>query len=252
MGRQIPTPSRGADLRATPLPAQEPELRRHGSSPGVGLVFGRRGSLDTGMPRTLTPTRLSLANLTSLADEVGQRLDWSSSYVGLVTVSVRAVFDATGVDQLSGRIAVDGGSVEKQVQVLCDELRRSGRSEQTLRTYVSTWKRLARIAHEWTAARSGNKLDLFWARIGQFANNRGRPRTRTALSPTSPSVATNSSLQPPQATAPGDPPATSESTGRPLPLTVRSQVDRISLTLPNRLSPEDALALIRAILLRSR
>ena len=126
----------------------------------------------------MTGAALTSKNLVAFAERVGGHLEWSSHYLDLIAVTVGAVFQASGVNEADGVIAVDEESVVREIQALYALSGEPGRSEPTIRTYGATWGRLARIAREWTAAQVGGDEEAFWANIGRLRDNRGRRRTK--------------------------------------------------------------------------
>ena len=160
--------------------------------------------------------KVSSADLVAVIDGAGSALSWTRSYRNVVGTTIGAAFRASGLDEDSDRIAVDPASAGAIAAQIVDTAEANGLSARTATTYASTWKRLAGLAHAWFL---GGRTVEFW----DDAQHLRSPRARKRRSRT-------------------------DTSGRRRTITVDTAAGPAAVTLPDGLTGEDRLRVVRAIL----
>ena len=159
---------------------------------------------------------VSAADLVAVIDGAGSALGWTRSYCNVVGTTIGAAFRAAGLDEDSDRIAVDPASAGAVGDQIVDTAEANGLSPRTATTYASTWKRLAGLAHAWYL---GGGTAEFWDDAQHLRSSRARKRRSR----------------------------TDTSDGRRT-ITVDTTAGPATVTLPDGLTGEDRLRVVRAIL----
>ena len=159
---------------------------------------------------------VSAADLVAVIDGAGSALGWTRSYCNVVGTTIGAAFRAAGLDEDSDRIAVDPASAGAIAAEIVDTAEANGLSARTATTYASTWKRLAGLAHAWFL---GGRTVEFW----DDAQHLRCPRARKRRSRT-------------------------DTSGGRRTINVDTAAGPAIVTLPEAISEEDRLRVVRAIL----
>ena len=159
---------------------------------------------------------VSAADLVAVIDGAGSALGWTRSYGNVVGTTIGAAFRADGLDEDSDRIAVDPASAGAIAAEIVNTAEANGLSARTATTYASTWKRLAGLAHAWYL---GGGTVEFW----EDAQHLRSPRARKRRSRT-------------------------DTSGGRRTITVDTTAGPATVTLPDGLTGEDRLRVVRAIL----
>ena len=159
---------------------------------------------------------VSAADLVAVIDGAGSALGWTRSYCNVVGTTIGAAFRAAGLDEDSDRIAVDPASAGAIAAQIVDTAEANGLSARTATTYASTWKRLAGLAHAWYL---GGGTAEFWDNAEHLRSRRARKRrTRTDTSDGDRTIRVDTSAGP------------------------------ASITLPDGITGEDRIRVVKAIL----
>jgi hypothetical protein len=126
---------------------------------------------------------LSIKELVAFIERLGPELEWSSRYVDLVATTSGAVFRGLGLDESRDGILIGPSVLTLQLQELEHDLLQRGRSESTITTYTTTWKRISEIAGDWIAVRGTSAEDEFWESVHTRRDSRPRRRTTRTKSP---------------------------------------------------------------------
>lgn len=159
---------------------------------------------------------LAVAELVGVIDGAGTAFGWTRSYKNVVATTIGAAYRAAGLDEDIDRIAVDPGSAESIATRIVETAELDGLSHRTATTYASTWKRLAGLAHAWHLAGCDT---AFWDDAEHLRSRRARKRrTRTDRAPDGQTVTVDTTHGP------------------------------ATITLPDRITDEDRLRVVRTIL----
>ena len=142
---------------------------------------------------------------------------------------------------------MDPVSVARQADAIYNS---PSRSERTRRTYITTWKRLAGIAYQWTLARAESREESFWESIERFKDQRVRRRSTRQTSSKAPQRPWVASIDMSQDAGPGEREwveGPQEARRRRLVVQL-SDGTPVTLDLPDPLSDKDARLLAQAIL----
>ena len=164
----------------------------------------------------MEPGTVAVAELIGVIDGAGAAFGWTRSYRNVVGTTIGAAYRAAGLDEDTDRIPVDPGSAESIAARIVDTAEANGLSHRTATTYGSTWKRLAGLAHAWHL---GGSTAEFWDDAEHLRSRRARKRrTRTDRAPDGQTV------------------------------TVDTIHGPATITLPDRITDEDRLRVVRTIL----
>lgn len=185
------------------------------------------------MQRTLTS-----AELVDFVERISPGLDWSTRYTDLAATTVGAVFRALGLDEDSDVIAVGRSVVSDQIIRLEVDLRRRGRSQKTITTYKTVWKRISTLAEDWLVARDSGKETTFWKSTDKYKDTRRRRRTtRSEQSAVSGQLVSSVvSFEPSAPLSDGE------------VLTIPVDDGTVTIQLPYRLSRSETMKVVEAIL----
>ena len=88
-------------------------------------------------------------DLILVLDEAGTAFGWSRAYMAVMATSIGAAFTALGLDESKDSISVAPADVVDQMAKIMASSASLGRAPATGRSYATTWRRLATIAHRW-------------------------------------------------------------------------------------------------------
>jgi len=171
-------------------------------------------------------------DLIRVLDEAGTAFGWSRAYMAVMATSCGAAFTALGLDESKDPISVAPADVADQMAKITESSVSLGRAPATGRSYATTWRRLATIAHRWRRDGGAEPDSDFWSRAEDLRDT--RPRRLTAKSPGS-----HSWLAPP---------------GRDTPNTLHVALNsgEATVELPEGTTAEDMVTLVSAILAHHR
>ncbi|MBT4187718.1 MAG: hypothetical protein HOE14_10955 [Gemmatimonadales bacterium] len=159
---------------------------------------------------------VAVSELVGVIDGAATAFGWARSYKNVVATTIGAAYRAAGLDEDTDRIAVDPGSAESIAARIVETAELDGLSPRTATTYASTWKRLAGLAHAWHLAGCDA---AFWDDAEHLRSRRARKRrSRTDRSDNGQTVTVDTSAGP------------------------------ATITLPDRITDEDRLRVVQAIL----
>ena len=102
---------------------------------------------------------VTAADLANVINNAGRALDWTRSYRNVAGTTIGAAYRATGLDENTAKIAVDAESARRIAEEIISTAERFGLGKRTAVTYAGTWKRVSALAHAWRLA--GGTED-FW------------------------------------------------------------------------------------------
>ena len=164
----------------------------------------------------MEPGTVAVSELIGVIDGAATAFGWARSYKNVVATTIGAAYRAAGLDEDTDRIAVDPGSAESIAVRIVETAEVDGLSPRTAATYASTWKRLAGLAHAWYLAGCDTG---FWDDAEHLRSRRARKRrTRTGQAPDGQTVTVDTTHGP------------------------------ATITLPDRITDEDRLRVVQAVL----
>ena len=171
--------------------------------------------------------KVKLADIDEIVERAGRELGWTSKYTNLLATTASSMFVAHGSpDTLPIGREVAG----EQIDTLRRSLESRGKSPKTALTYTSAWQRISAIVEDWDEARTHGDETKFWKGFATEYRDPRLQRRRTRK------------IRPEL--------GATDHVSHELPTTtyeVRLSSGRATLTLPDRITGDDAIVLIEAI-----
>lgn len=173
-------------------------------------------------------TMVTAPELIRVVDEAGAAFGWSRSYQSLLCTAIGVAFEAAGLDESTDAVSVAPTDVGQLSVSIADMSIALGRAPRTASSYANAFRRLAEIAVRWKEAGGEQAGNDFWDHTDDLRDKRTRRLTEKRPEPS----------------------AWRFGPDRQAPRTLRLELSAgvATVAIPDKMSAEDHLALVEAIL----